>query len=253
LSEEGDRVKENELETQMTARMLSNLVTCQKLALLGRLSSSITHEVNNHLTGVTGYAQLLLTQDRAQAIARELGKINASANRCQKLIADFKRFARFGGAELEFNNINLIVKDSLDILRHQFSKKTIHVVEDYCPDVPPTEVDTPSLEQAFLNIIQNALEALDEKENGKLCVTTSLDGDKVTVTFKDDGAGLTDEALANLFSPFFTTKSALRCIGLGLAVAKTLIERHGGRIEVSNSPECGACVKVSLPCPRAAG
>ncbi|GAB4343096.1 MAG: hypothetical protein Kow0099_21190 [Candidatus Abyssubacteria bacterium] len=243
-------MNDKEAEAGVTSRMLANLVTCQKFALLGKLSSAITHEVNNHLTGVTGYTQLLLTQDRAQAVVRELEKINTSANKCQKLIADFKRFARFGGDGREFNNINFILKASLDLVRHQFHKKSLQVVEQYSPEVPVMEVDTPALEQVFLNIIQNSLEALDDKQYGQLRVTTSLEGDHVKVTFEDDGAGLSDAALANLFSPFFTTKPERRCIGLGLTVAKMLVEQYHGELEVSNSADCGACVKVTLPCPR---
>jgi C4-dicarboxylate-specific signal transduction histidine kinase len=232
--------------TDVTGRMLAQLVTCQKLALVGRLSSGITHEVNNHLTGVTGYAQLLLGQDRAKPVARELDKINYSAERCRKLILDFKRFSRFGGAEKEFDNINFIIKASLDLLRHQFIKKSLEVVENYSEDIPPIEVDTPALEQIFLNVIQNSLDALDEKD-GCLSITTLKEGEQVVALFEDDGPGLSEDARAHLFTPFFTTKPQSRCLGLGLAAAKVLVEAHEGTIEVDNAPKGGVCVKICLP------
>ncbi|UCD55978.1 MAG: hypothetical protein JSV16_08975, partial [Candidatus Hydrogenedentota bacterium] len=195
---------------------------------------------------VTGYAQLLLAQDRAKAVAKELDKINASANRCQKLIADFRRLARFGDAQKEFNNINLIVKSSLDLLRYQFTKKSFRVVEDYSPDIPAIEVDTPALEQTFLNIIQNSLEALEE--NGDcLSITTRKESGRIFAIFEDNGPGLSKDARANLFTPFFTTKARLQCAGLGLAAAKILIEAHEGTIELNNRPDSGTCVTISLP------
>ena len=236
---------EEETKSDVTKRLLAQLVTLQKLALLGELSSSITHEVNNHLTGVIGYAQLLMSQEQAQPIQRELDKINYSAGRCQKLIRDFKQAARFGG-EKEFNNINFIIQYSLDLFRHQFAKKSLEIVENYSPDIPAIEVDTPGLAQVFLNVTQNSFEALTEK-GSRLEITTRKEGARVVALFEDDGPGLSDSARAHLFAPFFTTKEHLRCPGLGLTAAKVIVERHSGSIEVDTLPDGGTRVKISLP------
>lgn len=234
-------------ESDAIERMQARLVTCQRLALLGRLSGIITHEVNNHLTGVSGYVQLLLGQERAKVVQRELDKISTSASRCQQLISDLRRIGRFGDKEREFDNINIIVKSSLDFLRHQFTKKSFLVAEDYSSEIPPIEVDTPALEQVFLNIIQNSLEALEEKGNS-LTITTRKENNWIVALFEDDGPGLSDNARAHLFFPFFTTKARLRCSGLGLTAAKMLVEAHHGKIEVNDSPTGGTSVKISLPC-----
>jgi len=227
--------------------MIAQLVACQKLVLLGRLSSNITHEVNNHLTGVTGYAQLLLAQERAQAVARELEMINSSANKCQKLVADFKRIAHFGNREREYDNINFIIRASVELLRNQFVKKSFEIIENYSPDIPPVEVDTPGLGQAFLNIIQNAFEAIEEKGT-RLAITTLEEKGGLVAMFEDDGAGLTEEARKHLFTPFFTTKTRPWCLGLGLAATKMLVESHNGSIEIKDRPGGGTCVRVILPC-----
>ncbi len=152
--------------------------------------------------------------------------------------------ARFGG-EKEFNNINLIIQYSLDLFRHQFVKKSFEIVENYSQDITATEVDTPALEQVFLNIIQNSFEALMER-GSRLTITTSREGGQIVAAFEDDGPGLSENAREHLFTPFFTTKAHLRCSGLGLAAAKALVELHSGSIEADNLPAGGACVKVIL-------
>jgi len=229
-----------------TEAMLQQLAACQRLALLGRLSIIISHEVNNQLTGVSGYAQLLLGSNKALEFERELGKILTSANRCQNLINKMRRIGLFGNGEKEFDNINFIIESALDLFRHQFEKRSLKIIENLSDKIQAIRVDTPALEQVFLNIVQNSFEALEEK-GASLTITTSADAQMVTATFNDDGPGLSEEARANLFVPFFTTKTRLKCPGLGLTAAKTVIEEHGGYIEIDNLPAGGTSVKVALP------
>lgn len=227
--------------------MLDRLVTCQRLILMGRMSTTVIHEVNNQLTGVSGYAQLLLGRDHAETIQKELDKIISSAGRCQKLLKDLRRMGRFGETRKELNNINLIIKSCVDQFRHQFEKKSFKVTENYSEEIPAVEVDTAALEQVFLNIIQNSFEALLER-GGCLNVATLLENGRLVAIFEDNGPGLGEEAAACLFTPFFTTKAHLQCSGLGLAAAKMIVEAQLGTIEVNNSPGGGARVRVSLPC-----
>ena len=234
------------MDSDATERMLKRLVLCQRLALLGRLSSIVTHEVNNQLTGVSGYAQLLLAQEESEQIEEELSKINSSADRCQKLISDMRRIGRFVDSEKEFDNINLLIKSSLNLLRHQFTKKSLQIIENYANDIPAVEIDSPALEQVFLNIIQNSFEALTEKGTSLTITTCKEEDGRLTAKFEDDGPGLNEDALKHLFTPFFTTKEQLRCPGLGLSAAKSIIEAHNGTIHVSNTPAGGACVEVNF-------
>lgn len=226
--------------------MREHLITCQRLVLLGRLAPWITHEVNNQLTGVAGYAQLLLEQHRAAELSEELSKINSSAKSCQKLITALRRFSRFANDERDFNNINLIIKSSLDIIRTQFEQRSIDLIENYSSDIPPVEVDTSALEQVFLNIMQNSLESL-ENVGGSLTISTFTDEEDVVAIFEDTGPGLSEDAQTHLFTPFFTTKRTLHCPGLGLSAAKMLVEAHGGTIEIENIAEGGVRAKVNIP------
>jgi two-component system NtrC family sensor kinase len=238
-------VKQQPIEELKTPRA-EKLIDCQRLALLGRLSSNLTHEINNHLTGVSGYAQLLLGQERAKELAKELEKIYASANECKKLISSFKRFAGFQNQEKEFNSLNIIIQQVLELYRRQFMKTNLQINEDFSPDLPVIEINAAALEQVFLNIIQNAFEALHES-GSRLTVTTRRQNNRIIATLEDDGPGFSPEAMLHLFEPFFSTKQNLHCAGLGLATAKMLLEKLGGQITVETLPKAGARVMVILP------
>jgi len=227
-------------------RFIENLVDCQRLALLGRLSSNLTHEINNQLSGVSGYAQLLLGQERAQALAKELEKIHFSALECKKLVFNFKRFARFNSQEKEYNSLNALIQQALEIFRRQFSKKNLHVHENYCPELPVLEMDAVALEQVFLNVIQNSFDALQES-GSRLSISTGVENESIFAVFEDDGPGFSAEALQQLFTPFFTTKRHLHCAGLGLAAAKMLVEKNRGTIAIKSLPDGGSRVKITLP------
>jgi signal transduction histidine kinase len=222
------------------------LVKCQRMAMLGRLSMLVTHELNNKLTGVGGYAQLILDNANAAAFEKELLKINDSALRCQNLIREIRQIGRPDNDTKEVGNINMILQSCLDLYRHQFKQKSHHVVEDYSLDVPSGEFDTPAVEQVFLNVIQNAFEALPER-NGHLSVKTRLENGKIVVTVEDDGPGLSAAARENLFTPFYTTKADRNCSGLGLAAAEMIMEAHGGTIAIDDSPGGGALVEIVFP------
>lgn len=237
----------NIIGPEATERMLEQLVVCQRLALVGRLSIFVTHEVNNHLTGVSGYAQLLLGQEKAKEIQKELDKISVSANQCHKLISGLRRVGRFPGSDREYDNINLIIKSALDLCQSQFKKKSLEIVEEFSSDVPSLEVDTPALEQAFLNLIQNSFDAL-QVGGSRLTVKTFKESGRVVAIFEDDGPGLSEEARTNLFVPFFTTKDDPQSLGLGLAAAKMVIVGHQGSIEIKNPSGGGTLVEVGLPC-----
>jgi two-component system NtrC family sensor kinase len=222
------------------------LMECQRLALVGRLSTIVTHEINNHLTGVSGYAQLLLDNEAAAGFTKELTRINSSAHRCQNLIKEIRRLGRFESGAGEVNNINLILRACLDLVRRQFERESHELTEDFSPEAPTQELDAMAIEQAFLNVIQNSFEAF-EKRGGRLTISTRREGEQAVAIFDDDGPGLSAEAKENLFTPFFTTKQELNCPGLGLAAAKMAIESHNGTIEVGEAPTGGARVRIALP------
>ncbi len=226
--------------------MREHLMECQRLALMGRLSTIVTHEINNHLTGVSGYAQLLLDNAAAADFTKELTRINSSAHRCRNLIEEIRRLGRFESGAREVNNINLVLRACLVLVQHQFARGSHELVEDFSPDVPSQELESAAIEQAFLNVIQNSFEAF-ERKGGRLTISTRREGGQAVAIFDDNGPGLSDKAKENLFTPFFTTKHELNCPGLGLAATRTAIEAHGGTVDVGDSPEGGTLVRIALP------
>lgn len=228
------------------AAMRERLMECQRLALLGRLSTIVTHEINNHLTGVSGYAQLLLDNPAAADFTKELTRINSSAHRCQNLIGEIRRLGRFENGAREVNNINLILRAGLSLVQRQFERESHELAEDFASDVPSQELDSPAIEQACINVMQNSFEAF-EKKGCRLTISTRREDGRVVVIFDDDGPGLSDMAKKNVFTPFFTTKQELNCPGLGLAATKTAVEAHGGTVDIGDSPAGGARVRIALP------
>ncbi len=241
-----DQSKNDDSAPYESAAMRDRLMECQRLALLGRLSTIVTHEINNHLTGVSGYAQLLLDNTAAADFTKELTRINSSAQRCPNLIREIRRLGRFGNGAREINNINLILRACFSLVQGQFERESHELAEDFASDVPSQELDSPAIEQAFLNVIQNSFEAFD-KRGCRLTISTRREGEQAVAIFDDDGPGLSDLAKENLFTPFFTTKQKLRCAGLGLAATKTAVEAHGGTVDVGDSPAGGARVRIALP------
>lgn len=223
-----------------------HLVNCQRFAMLGRLSAIVTHEVNNHLTGVSGYAQLMLDSADATGFEKGLGTINTSALRCQKLIREFRQVGRFINGNKEVGNINIILGSCLELVHHQFKQRSHSIIEGFSPDVPSGEFDTPAVEQVFLNVILNSFEAFEEK-GGSLSIVTQVKDENIVVTLEDNGPGLSEDARANLFVPFFTTKEDLNCPGLGLAAAKMVMEAHGGTIDIKERAEGGTHVEIIFP------
>jgi two-component system NtrC family sensor kinase len=223
-----------------------NLVNCQRLAMLGRLSAIVTHEVNNYLTAVSGYAQLILESGDAPGFETELEKIDTSALRCQKLIKEIRQVGRFINGKKEVGNINIILRSCLLLVRRQFKQESHTIIEDFSSDVPASEFDTPAVEQVFLNVIQNALEGFEEK-GGTLSIATRLKDGDIAVTFEDNGPGLSEDARANLFVPFFTTKKDRNCLGLGLVASRMIMEAHGGTIAIQESNGGGTQVEIIFP------
>jgi C4-dicarboxylate-specific signal transduction histidine kinase len=195
---------------------------------------------------VSGYAQLLLDNAAAADFTKELSRINVSAHRCQTLIRELRQLGRFENGAREVNNINLILRACLALSQRQFTRESHELIENFSSDVPSQELDSPAIEQAFLNVIQNSFEAFEERGR-RLTISTRREGGQTVAIFDDNGSGLSAKAKENLFTPFFTTKQELNCVGLGLAATKMAIEAHGGTVDVGESPEGGTLVRVALP------
>lgn len=228
--------------------MQERLLQSEKMVSVGQLVSGVAHELNNPLTGITGFAQLLLARDLDERTRSDIETIYGEAERASKIVQNLLTFARRRKSEKEPANLNALLQRVLELRSYDLRVRNIDVVLDLDEDLPETMVDPGQIQQVFLNLIINAEQAmLSSKESGKLIVRSRNDGDQIRIIFQDDGPGMEPETLRRIFDPFFTTKQAGEGTGLGLTISYGIIEDHGGRIWAESQPGRGTTFFIELP------
>jgi len=232
----------------------NNLVQIEKMNSLGRMAEGVAHELNNPLTGVLGYAQLLLSEiPKNNLLYEDIKVIEESAQRCKKIVNNLLQFSRQREYAFEPTNLNEVIDRTLELYRHSAFLKNIQIVKNYTENLPLVNINISQVEQVFLNIILNALEAMPQ--GGTLTISTRLKEDNpppytkmVEISITDTGIGMKKEILDHLFEPFFTTKEIGKGTGLGLSVAYGIIEKHNGKIYGESEGEGkGAKFVILLP------
>jgi signal transduction histidine kinase len=226
----------------------NQLIQSEKLSGIGEFVAGVAHELNNPLTSVMGFAELLQQSDMAEQQRRYLDVIAKSAKRCQKIVASLLSFARRHAPERKVLCVNEIVESAVEILQYQMRTSNIEVITQLDPRLPATEVDSHQMQQVFLNIINNARQAMEGRPvKGLLRVTTESVNDKVRIIFQDNGPGIPPENITKIFNPFFTTKEVGKGTGLGLSLCYGIVSEHGGTITPSSEPGQGATFTIELP------
>jgi CheY-like chemotaxis protein len=219
-----------------------------RLASVGEMASGIAHEINNPLTGVIGYAQLLLQEDLPENIRKDLETINDGAQRVANVIQRLLAFARQTKPQRTYVYINEVVATTLDLRGYHLETSNIKVSAQLAPDLPVTIADAGQLQQVFLNLIVNAeTEMKLARGSGRLSIKTQQIENNIRISFKDDGPGIAEENLERIFDPFFTTRQVGQGTGLGLSVCYGIVSEHGGRIYAESKPGKGATFIVELP------
>jgi two-component system NtrC family sensor kinase len=229
------------------------MVGSEKLASLGKLAATVAHEVNNPLFGILTYSRLCLKEvetatgdmDARERMRAKLEVIERESRRCGDIIKNLLTFARQAPRRREPNDINALVERALTLVRHQLKLQNIQL-ETSLEDLPEVTCDAGQIQQIALILLTNACEAMPES-GGKLWVSTEVAEAGVRLCVKDGGPGIRAEVLPHIFEPFFTTKEEKLRTGLGLAVAKSIAEQHGGHIAVQPAPGGGAEFEVFLP------
>ncbi len=232
---------ENLKETQ------TRLVQTEKLSAIGEMVAGVAHEINNPLTAVLGFSQLLLGQECDEKIKTKLLKISNEATRCAKIVQNLLTFARKQKPEKRYIGINGIIESVLEMRSYQLKVDNIEIVKELAPDLPKTMADYTQLQQAFLNIINNAHQAMSDNNGGMLTIKTEAKGQKIFVSFQDSGPGISSDNLKKIFDPFFTTKPAGKGTGLGLSLCYGIMREHGGSIHVESEKGKGALFRLELP------
>jgi len=218
------------------------------LASLGELASGAAHELNNPLTSIIGFSQLLMERKVPDDIHEDLRLINTEAQRAASVTRNLLTFAGRHAPMKEPNQINNIIEDVLRITAYNHKAKSIEIERHFAPDLPEVMVDYFQMQQVFMNIIINAEYFMVNAHNrGTLSITTTERNDVVMILFTDDGPGIPPENLRRIFDPFFTTKEAGKGTGLGLSICHGIVTEHDGQIYARSQLGKGATIVVELP------
>jgi len=228
-------------------RLRQQLQQSEKMVSVGQLVSGVAHELNNPLTGITGYAQLLAMKDLPAEVRKDIESISHEADRAARIVRNLLSFAREHKLERKQVQVNSIVAETLELKAYDLKVNNIEVKTDLAADLPVTWADPHQLQQVFLNLISNAEQAmLAENSGGCLRVNTGLDGGRIWISFADNGSGVPEEIKARIFDPFFTTKGVGKGTGLGLSICYGIMQEHGGDIRLGKA-EGGAEFVVEVP------
>ena len=222
----------------------------ERLAALGQLSAGLAHEIRNPLGVIKGSAEMLIQKLQASdELSRELaGYISTEVNRLSALVTEFLDFARPLRAQLQPGDLTAVLERALEIVAYRWKGKPVRVERDYTSGLPPVPLDESLCEQAFLNLVQNAYEAMED-HGGTLRVEARLathdDRNGVQLVLADTGPGIPAALREEIFNPFVTTKKS--GVGLGLSIVSKIVDGHHGSIRVENAPRGGAVFTLFFP------
>ena len=240
LYEETCRAYENLRRTQ------EQLLQSEKMSAIGQLISGVAHEINNPLTAILGYAQLLENEGLSERARDFVGKLFKQAQRTQRLVHNLLSFARQRKPEKKQVNLRQVLDDTLALRDFDLNLHNIKVTCDVAPELPAVIADAHQMEQVFLNVINNAVDAmLEHEQGGTLSVKSYAQNGHVCIEFRDSGPGIREPK--KVFDPFYTTKGVGKGTGLGLSICYGIVKEHGGDIAALNSPEGGALFRILLP------
>jgi two-component system NtrC family sensor kinase len=244
-----------EKKTRELARAHTSLVRSEKMASLGKLAATVAHEVNNPLFGILTYSRLCLRElekngfdsQTAAKMRERLNLIERESRRCGDIIRNLLTFARQAPQVREANDLNELIERALALVRHRCEMQSIELETKLASDVPRINCDAGQIQQVALVLFVNAAEAMGN--GGRLAIATEWDGeaDHAIVRVSDTGSGIPAEVLPQIFDPFFTTKDDKLRTGLGLAVAKSIVEQHAGTITATSTPGAGTEFVITLP------
>jgi len=229
------------------------LMRAHKLKAVGTLTAGVAHELNNPLNNVILTASMLHEdfKDLSEEECLEMvGDLVTESERAQRIVRNLLDFARESEAELESHSLQDIVEETLRLASNQIKLARVRVEGEMEENVPPIYGDRQQLEQVFLNLVLNALDAMPDGGLLRIKVFKTEDRESVAVTFEDTGIGIPKQHLRDIFDPFFTSKKAAKGTGLGLSVSLGIVQRHGGDIRVESELGKGTVFTVLLPVPK---
>ena len=235
--------------------MLTNQVReVEKMALIGRLSASVAHEINNPLQIISDQAGLmneLMDEEQPTKVThlgdyrQAIGKIRTQLGRASTITRRLLGFSRVQDGEQVLTDVNQAVEETVLLFEHEAKRHRIVIARHYQDGLPRIRTDPAQLQQVILNVLHNAMDAIGR--DGAIDISSRIAGDHIIVDFADTGPGLTAEVMERLYDPFFTTKPKGKGTGLGMYVSRDIMERLGGELTAANRAGGGAVFSVHLP------
>jgi signal transduction histidine kinase len=239
-------VQELKSSLENTKRLQSQLMHTEKLASLGQLAAGAAHEINNPLTAILGYSDLLIEESTAGERARGLGeKIRDQARRTRDLVTNLSSFARRVPAEKQLLDLNTVLSGAVQLRTLDLRGKNIRIELKSPAVLPAVRGDPNQLLQVIYHIISNAVDAMENGGPGVLTIRAMREKSNVAVEFSDDGPGILEPE--RVFDPFYTTKPVGKGAGLGLSICYGILQEHGGQITCKNRPDRGCTFRIELP------
>lgn len=229
-------------------RLELQLLQAEKLSAIGQLVAGVAHELNNPMTSIKGFTELLLRRTDLDEDARtDLNYINNQAERAARIVTNLLTFAREHQPQRVLVDVNKVVDDTLSLHTYHLRVDNIKVHRQLDANLPPTIADPYQLQQVFLNLIGNAHQAMAENGGGVLTVQSERVDDEIQIRIGDTGPGIPQHLLGRIFDPFFTTKPVGKGTGLGLSICFNILQDHGGTIWVDSVPGQGCTFQLMLP------
>ena len=232
-------------------RTQKQLIQSEKLAALGIVAAGIAHEVKNPLAIIIqGIEYLRTSADSDVHTADILQRITKSVFRADSIIKGLLSFTRQMPIQTEQVEIPAVIDETLSFIGHQLKLKNITLVKQFPPGLPKVTVDSNQIKQVFLNLLLNSIDAMTGGGTitiSALQVESVPGGSHVQITFADTGCGIAKDIIEKVFDPFYTTKDSSGNAGLGLSIAKGIIDKHRGTVQIESKSEGGTCVIIGLP------
>jgi signal transduction histidine kinase len=233
-------------------RLKDQIYHLDKLSSLGTLTSGVAHEINNPLTGIIGYTEMLLMKEGEEKTQKYLKNIYDSAIRCKRIVENMLTFSRQTPAQKSIESINDIIDKTIELHEYWLKTTNIEIVRNY-DEVPYVAIDRQQMQQVILNLVINAEYAIEESGNsGRIELKTEYDKESkvASITISDNGTGIEPDALQKIFDPFFTTKPVNKGTGLGLSIAHGIVAEQGGNIEAESTAGQGTSFIIRIPISR---
>ena len=227
----------------------------ESLAAMTTMAAGIAHEIKNPLASISIYLQILqrkLESDgclKKEDAEKSLSIISDEIERLNSISVDFLFAVKPVNIKTELASVNKVASQACDVAEPEVNARNISLIRDYATSLPNAEIDPKLIEQSILNLIRNAMQAIEEgRTDGVITVHTSLEGDSIRISVEDNGCGMTEEQLGKIFEPYYTTKA--NGTGLGLTNIFKIIKLHNGEISVKSEYGTGSEFTISLPVPR---